>query len=69
IQFEGQDIKAAMRMLARWYNVDVTYNGAVPAHFRGIIPRNVPISQVLKMMELTEEVHFTIEGNRIIVSP
>ncbi len=69
IQFEGQDIKAAMRMLARWYNVEVDYRGAVPAHFRGIIPRNVPVSQVLKMMELTGEVHFTIEGNRIIVSP
>lgn len=69
IQFEGQDIKAAMRMLARWYNVEVDYRGAVPAHFRGNIPRNVPVSQVLKMMELTGEVHFTIEGNRIIVSP
>lgn len=69
IQFDGQDIKSAMRMLARWYNVDVAYRGAVPAHFRGIIPRNVPVSQVLKMMELTGEVHFTIEGNTIIVSP
>lgn len=69
IQFEGQDIKAAMRMLARWYNVDVEYRAAVPAHFRGIIPRNVPVSQVLKMMELTGEVHFSIEGNKIIVSP
>jgi len=69
IQFEGQDIKAAMRMLARWYNVEVDYRGAVPAHFRGIIPRNVPVSQVLKMMELTGEVQFTIEGNKIIVSP
>jgi len=69
IQFEGQDIKTAMRMLARWYNVEVDYRGTVPAHFRGIIPRNVPVSQVLKMMELTGEVHFTIEGNRIIVSP
>jgi ferric-dicitrate binding protein FerR (iron transport regulator) len=69
IQFEGQDIKAAMRMLARWYNVDIEYRAAVPAHFRGIIPRNVPVSQVLKMMEMTGEVHFSIEGNKIIVSP
>jgi ferric-dicitrate binding protein FerR (iron transport regulator) len=69
IQFDGQDINAAMRMLARWYNVEVDYRGTVPAHFRGIIPRSVPLSQVLKMMELTGEVHFSIEGNRIIVSP
>ncbi|GAA0526820.1 FecR family protein [Chitinophaga japonensis] len=69
IQFEGQDIRAAMRMLARWYNVEVEYRGAVPAHFRGVIPRNVPLSQVLKMMEMTGEVQFSINGNKIIVSP
>jgi len=69
IQFEGQDIRAAMRMLARWYNVAVEYRGTVPAHFRGVIPRNVPLSQVLKMMEMTGEVHFSIHGNKIIVSP
>lgn len=68
IQFEGQDIRSAMRMIARWYNVDVEYQADVPAHFRGIIPRNVPVSQVLKMMEMTGEVHFRISGNRIIVS-
>lgn len=70
IQFEGQDIHAAMRMLARWYDVAVEYRGNVPnAHFRGTIPSNVPVSQVLDMMEKTEEVHFEISGRKIIVTP
>lgn len=69
IQMEGNDIKSIMRMIERWYDVDVVYTAPVPAHFRGIIPRNVPVSRVLKMMEMTGEVHFEIKGKQIIVSP
>lgn len=69
IQLEGNDIASAMRLIARWYNMEVMYKAPVTAHFRGIIPRNVPVSQVLKMMEMTGEVHFEIKGKQIIVSP
>ncbi|WP_343702336.1 FecR domain-containing protein [Chitinophaga sp.] len=69
IQFEGNDIRSAMRQIARWYDVDVIYKGNVPAHFRGIVPRDVPVSRVLKMMEMTGEVRFEIGEKQIIVSP
>jgi transmembrane sensor len=69
IQFEGQDLKTAMRLIARWYNVEVEYRAAPGVHFRGVIPRNVPVSEVLKMMEMTGEVRFSISGNKIIVLP
>ncbi|NLR82366.1 FecR family protein [Chitinophaga eiseniae] len=69
IQLEGNDIASAMRLIARWYNMEVVYKAPVTAHFRGIIPRNVPVSQVLKMMEMTGEAHFEIRGRQIIVSP
>lgn len=69
IQLEGNDIASAMRLIARWYDVEVIYKAPVSAHFRGTIPRNVPVSQVLKMMELTGEVHFEIKGKQLIVSP
>ncbi|HWV65531.1 FecR family protein [Chitinophaga sp.] len=69
IQLDGNDITSIMRIIARWYDVDVIYTAPVPAHFRGIIPRNVPVSRVLKMMEMTGEVHFEIKGKQIIVSP
>lgn len=68
-QFDGQDLKAAMQMIARWYNVEVEYRSTAPIHFRGVIPRNVPVSEVLGMMERTGEVHFSITGNKIIVLP
>ncbi|NML39960.1 FecR family protein [Chitinophaga sp. G-6-1-13] len=69
IQLEGNDAASVMRMIARWYNVDVVFTAPVPAHFRGIIPRNVPVSQVLKILEMTGEVHFEIKDRQIIVSP
>ncbi|MCK7558398.1 FecR domain-containing protein [Chitinophaga sedimenti] len=69
IQFEGQDIRAAMRLISRWYDVAVEYRGDVPSHFRGTIPSNVPVTEVLKMMQMTEEVTFDISGRTIIVSP
>ena len=33
------------------------------------IPRNTNLSDVLKALELTGKVHFTIEGKKIIVKP
>lgn len=70
IQFDGNDIYAVMRMIARWYDVEVEFRGNIPnAHFRGGISSNVPVSEVLNMMEQTGEIHFEISGRKIIVTP
>jgi transmembrane sensor len=69
MQLEGEDIHVVMRLIARWYDVSVVYHAPVNAHFRGIIPRNVPLTQVLKMLEMTGEVHFSVKDKQIIVSP
>ncbi|MEP7374549.1 MAG: FecR domain-containing protein [Chitinophagaceae bacterium] len=69
-QFEGADIKTVMRQIARWYDVEVEYQGnEVGQHFRGTISRNVPASKLFIMLELTKAVHFEIEGKKIIVKP
>lgn len=70
IQLEGSDIHTVMRTIARWYDVEIEYHGNVPAvHFRGMLPANIPVSQVLSLMEQTGEVHFAINGRKIIVTP
>ena len=70
IQFsEKTDIGTIIRQLARWYNVDITYQGNVSQHFWGSIPRDITISQVLQKIESTGGVQFRIEGNKIIVMP
>lgn len=66
--FEEDDIQTVMRQLARWYDINIVYAGAVPSqHYTGYIRRQVPISQVLNMLELTGGVAFTIEGNTVTV--
>jgi transmembrane sensor len=66
--FSGTDIASIMRQVARWYDVDIRYDEAVQGSFVADIPRNVPLSQVLQLLELTGHVHFRIDGKKIIVS-
>jgi hypothetical protein len=47
--------------------VEVVYESVPEKTFSGTIPRNVKASQLLKMLELTENVKFTIDNNKIIV--
>jgi ferric-dicitrate binding protein FerR (iron transport regulator) len=67
--FEGATIESVMKEIARWYDVDVVYKGKFSQHFRGMISRSVNISQVIKMLELTSEAHFKIDGRTITVMP
>ena len=62
-------IQPVMRLISRWYDVDVIYDGAAPDDiFGGEVPRFQNISEVLKVLQLTKKVHFKIEGRTIIVS-
>lgn len=66
-QFNAHDIKTVMRQISRWYNVEVVYEGKIPAgHFTGLVSRNNDISQVLKIMQ-SAGVRFKIEGRKLIV--
>ena len=56
-----------MREIGRWYNVDVVYAGKVPVRsFEGKISRDAQLSDVLKILELSN-VKFNVEGKKIIV--
>lgn len=68
-QFEETSIHAIMRQLSRAYNITYEIRGAIKETFGGSISRNVNLSQVLKMLELTGMVNFEIQGTKIIVSP
>ena len=68
-QFGNADINCIMRQLARWYDIDVKYEGNISRHFSGIIPRNVNLLKVLNMLELTGEVNFKVEGKKVMVIP
>ncbi len=67
-QFESSDLNAILRQIARWYDVDIVYRGNVNLHFTGQLTRNDYVSKVFEKLELTGEVHFKIEGKKIIVT-
>jgi len=67
-RFNDENIQGIMRQLARWYNIDVQYEGDITRDgLNGKISRDKNISQVLNMLAETKLVHFKIEGRRITV--
>jgi len=69
--FEHTDLQTVMRQVSRWYNVDVHYEGAVPAGktFTGEMGRDLTLAQVLKGLQALH-VHFKIEEDkRILIMP
>jgi transmembrane sensor len=68
--FEGVALKSIMRQISRWYDVDVVYQGEIAdVEFGGSISRSKNITEVLKVLEMTQGVHFKIEGRRVLVMP
>lgn len=69
-RFYDTDIASIMRQVARWYDVEIVYQGAIPQNkFYGVIPRQHNVSQLLEVLEVTHHVHFRIDGRKIIVMP
>ena len=67
--FDKVDLQTVLRQLTKWYDVDVEYRGSIPKQtFGGDMQRTLSLSQVLKVLEKSE-VHFKIEGKKIIVMP
>lgn len=65
--FKDADITSIMRQVERWYDAEVVYENTIPDHFVGDIPRNMPASRLLELLEMTNRVHFKIEGKKITV--
>ena len=67
--FKETDIPAMMRQIARWYDVDIVYEGKIP-EFKttGRVSRNISLATLLNIVELSG-VHIVIEGRKIRVMP
>ncbi len=68
-QFKSADIQSILRQIARWYDVDIVYEGNVDLHFTGQLNKNLNVSKIFETLSLTNEVHFKIEDKKIIVTP
>jgi ferric-dicitrate binding protein FerR (iron transport regulator) len=68
--FEKTDLKAIMRQISRWYNVEVEYKGAADdIDFTGRMSRKEYASQILELLEMEGRVHFEVTGDHITVIP
>jgi transmembrane sensor len=68
-RFKNESLKSIMRKVSRWYNVEIVYLGDQQelTTFSGSVSRFDKVSAVLKMLEETSDVKFSIEGRTIKV--
>lgn len=67
ISFKSADIKTIMRQISRWYNIDVEYDGNITERsFTGEISRSSNLSELLKILQ-ESNIHFKLEGKKLIV--
>jgi len=70
--FDGENLKSAMRKIARWYDVEITYetdeNASSKLILDGLVSRKSKLSEVLKWIETVGNVRFKIEGRRVTVT-
>lgn len=65
--FEGADIQVVMKQLERWYDIDVQYENGIPGiTFGGKMDRNLSLSNIMRMLEISD-VHCRLEGKKLII--
>lgn len=67
-RFSNTPLDAIMRQVARWYDAEVVFKDNVSVELNATIEKDVPLSKLLYLLAKTDEVHFSIEGNKIIVT-
>ncbi|MEC3880686.1 FecR family protein [Parapedobacter sp. 10938] len=66
--FADEHISNVMSTIARWYNIEVEYQGDMTnKYFGGTLSRFEDFETLLKTIELTGSVRFKIMGRRVIV--
>ncbi len=65
--FDNTPLPDIMRQMARWYDVEVVYEGEAPQElFSGEMSRNVTLQTVLLLLHVSE-IKYRIEGNKLII--
>jgi len=66
-RFKRADLQTVMRQFARWYNVEVAYDGKIPqVAITGKVQRKANAAQVLQILNKLD-IKFKMEGNKITI--
>ena len=67
-RFRNASLGEVMRQIARWYDIDVEFNGPMPeVPITASISRNTSAWEVLDALKEIAGLHYTIEGRKVIV--
>jgi len=66
--FDYTPLSEVLRQLARWYNVEIIQNLPDQSFTAGPFSRNQPIEYWLRVLSLTKEFTYSIEGRRITIT-
>ena len=70
IAFNEETLEHIMGDISRWYDVDVHFEGVdKQLRFGGTVSKYANVSEVLRRLELTGQVHFNVSERRIVVTP
>jgi len=66
--FDNMDISSIMRVISRWYDVDIQYDNIDRSEtFGGTFSRQADLTEILQDLQQLGHVHFKIEGRKITI--
>ncbi|NGM60549.1 FecR family protein [Sphingobacterium sp. SGG-5] len=69
--FRNDNLKNVMQQIENWYGVQVVVNKSLinSTTYSGEIERDVPLSEILNMLEFTSGLNFSLEGTKLYIKP
>ncbi|WEK34719.1 MAG: FecR domain-containing protein [Candidatus Pseudobacter hemicellulosilyticus] len=65
--FKSADLGMVLRQVERWYDVRISYDKSIQAHFSGSIYITDDFSEILKLIAFSSNVKFSVDGKNITV--
>lgn len=67
--FDDQSLEMILRKVARWYNIEVFYKNTAAKSmvFKGNLPRYGELDELLRVLESSSKIHFSLQGKSLVV--
>ena len=66
--FEDQDLKSVMKMVSRWYDVEIEYQGNIPdKRFGGTFSKSKGLDGLLSYLQQLSNIQFKQQGKKITI--
>ncbi|SHL68387.1 FecR family protein [Chitinophaga jiangningensis] len=66
-EYKSRSLTHVMQDVARWYDIDIVYEGAKPTDtFTGGFSRTITLTELLTILEMSR-IHFKLEGRKLTV--